>query len=103
MSKLKHTPAPWAAFKSELGICVTTDNSPLGVPETPLICLISDQNSFNAEDKANTRLIAAAPEMLDGLIQIYKTLKINSMDINGLRGIIERATGLSIEEVLDDK
>jgi len=52
----------------------------------------------------DTLLIEAAPEMLECLIKLYKNLKSFGSNISKENAveIIEKATGMSIEEVLND-
>jgi hypothetical protein len=54
----KHTPGPWA----QVGTDVVTDNF--------LIAACGERN--NPVAKANARMIAAAPELLDALIAMQK-------------------------------
>lgn len=104
MTKLQHTPGPWK--------CYNTD--PV---ETELDIVIESQfltmgwlYSSNENSEANARLIAAAPEMLEELINFCR---YNCTDCSGhiegcsetcglknAKAIIEKATGLKIEEVL---
>jgi len=50
----------------------------------------------------NARLYAAAPEMLEWLIEQYnKTYRVYNM--NKLKKIIEKATGLSTKEVTNER
>jgi len=116
MSKLKHTPGPWVKNKYLLKDCLK-----YGISESNSSMLndIADlKGAFKTEEEreSNARLIAAAPEMLEELILAYNNIKgyakripIDSeiyYEMNGilsdLKEIIEKATGMSIEEVLND-
>jgi len=77
----KHTPGPWViseddSFDSVPFIPIETD-LPTG-PSFKFICEVkgngveSDELGINDEDRANARLIAAAPEMLDALKECLK-------------------------------
>lgn len=100
MNKLKHTPGPWNYNKI----------TKLVQYDFYDICEISDNNGY-PENEANARLISAAPEMLETLIEIcdhfcvLDNIKSGMNPKEGLAGkiinAIERATGLKIEEVLE--
>jgi len=103
MNQLKHTPGPWKTYKTEevethLDIVIESELWTLG-------WLYSE--SKNAE--ANARLISCAPEMLEQLIDLYKMMGKLSPDIatdtlyHNTGNIIEKATGLTIDKVLNDK
>jgi hypothetical protein len=70
----KHTSGPWiakrAGFKYTIGTADTTGRTKNGHDYT--VCVIDD-NSSQAE--ANARLIAAAPDMLNALIEAKKLLE----------------------------
>ena len=106
-SKLKHTPGPW------------NDSDGYGdIIHGPNSEHIADVRGFGAKlpMDANGRVIAAAPEMLECLIEsCYFQHKIYVKDKNdkiGLRiftdmlekeiKIIEKATGLKIEELINE-
>ena len=54
--KTKHTPGPW----KEDGFKITDSKG-------KLICRVDSEGGSDAFDMANARLIAAAPELLEGL------------------------------------
>ena len=97
--KLKHTPGPWkvitcggTTIENEKDFHVVSNGK-------EFIC-----STWGKPNIPNARLIAAAPEMLEELIEALdrsmrgvETSKINAMR---LKDIIESATGFTIEEVL---
>ena len=109
MSNLKHTKGNWML---------------VGIPHDPqvksdlagYICCTSgyDRQGWTAMKEADARLISCAPEMLDliiwqykfvsQLVQTYKvTNKESELVVKGkeLKDVIEKATGMTIEEVLN--
>jgi len=98
MGKLKHTPGPWekrsipkckrAIYrKDKKGLCIS---------------LVLGDNLKEQAD-ANARLIVAAPEMIEALIKIYMHSDLYPIDSDYVINLIEKATGMSIEEVLDER
>ncbi len=65
--KAKHTPGPWTLHPTALHPAVRSVGTPDAGPRR--ICTVGTMNG-NPVDKANARLIAAAPEMLDALIAL---------------------------------
>ena len=99
MSKLKHTQGDWRIRKTvdESGDYPFPTYDILAVHEWGPECVAcAFQHPYNA------RLIAAAPEMLEALIEQYKWLysKAYYQTAELLKLLIEKATGMSIEEVL---
>jgi hypothetical protein len=96
MSKLKHTQGPWGYERGDEDCgyggkhFVVHDGTECA--ETT-ICE-TNYGEFDA------RLIAAAPEMLDALVEVVKLSTRDGWLWKLLVPSIERATGLSIEEVL---
>lgn len=89
MSESKHTPGPWKSFQrlSQDGlpeIVVTAEN---GCP----IAVVSN----HAEFKANTRLIAAAPELLEALKVCAALINIQNgnlhQDVNAILDVTKAA------------
>ena len=105
MSKLKHTPGPWIISDD-----VDFDSfisGPTGKFEN-VIC--SSPRSYERGKNGcknykpwhdNKLLIAAAPEMLEALINISTAMR-NEEPILPPDDIIEKATDLTIEEVLNE-
>ena len=103
MSKLQHTQGDWRIRKTvdESGDYPFPTYDILAVHEWGPECVAcAFQNPYNA------RLIAAAPEMLEELTTIFKGMKeydcggLDDYSITRLKELIEKATGMSIEEVL---
>ena len=63
----KHTPGPWTLHPTALHPAVRSVGTPGAGPRR--ICTVGSMNG-NPVDKANARLIAAAPELLDALIAL---------------------------------
>ena len=91
--KLQHTPGPWVVYDDDF---IRSNRT--------TICQFfnRDDESFTDSDeqKANARLIAAAPEMLEWIIRHRKVIAPTTYRVP-VDDIIERATGLKIEEVLE--
>lgn len=87
MSKAKHTPGPW-----------DENNGRVFRGNSGSICILTDQHSFG-EYRANARLIAAAPELLEALQSIIEIGKRNTENpkydgyYDAARAAIAKATG----------
>lgn len=103
MSKLKHTPGPWAWREGDRYIRIRDEESEkVGYwNESQKIAETYYVNN-SEETISNNLLIAAAPEMLEALIKIYNNGNINGFEYVIIEEVIERATGLKIEEVLNE-
>ena len=128
MERLKHTEGPWTADLRSGCCAVYPENRK---DETAGCHFSDDRNIYfsskgaeydiekrfwkmDEEDQANARLIAAAPEMLDALVNEYRMICVNSgcPTTAGCRGnprgkcgermreVIEKATGRKINAVL---
>lgn len=109
MNKLKHSPEPWVAAKLKSG----TKDIWLGVAteqvedQECVSFLISPESVVNELDLHNAFLIAAAPEMIDVLIEITQYLSPHPKNTIGcgsvlhrkINDVIEKATGTRIGEV----
>lgn len=98
MSKLQHTPGPW-----QIGTPPPNGEQTIGLNNGLMIAISTTGD--NIDSKANARLIAAAPEMLEALMEVAKYWQYDYetfiyMIKNNVSKIIEKATGLTIEEVL---
>jgi hypothetical protein len=99
VSKLKHTPGPW---KYE-NVC----------DDIFEIYDYVNQETITeyCNNEADARIIAAAPEMLEALMELSKYLFRNDKNSIGhksayhrlMNDIIEKATGMSIDEIFDPK
>ena len=93
---MKHTKGPWNFNENSFDKTITAKNDIYhGV-------IVFDEGCFETEEgEANARLISCAPEMLEALIECYmREANKESYMSKVLVIIIERATGLNIEEVL---
>ena len=68
--KIKHTPGPWKVNK-KVKTSIEQEKAGQGMN---IICECQDPDGERTteEDKANARLIAAAPDMLEALKELYK-------------------------------
>ena len=107
MSKLKHTPGTWKYERTLINtISIFIDGS----YAEPICEVFNYHGKINEIDKANARLISAAPEMLELLIKLLSNPTKNQSEIDELiydahcrgRELIEKATGLKIDEVLNE-
>ena len=100
--KFKHTPGPW----EPAGSTIRTTRSSFGGGYFVVDCSRSwAGNEFSndeGEAEANALLIAAAPEMLEMLIEVIKKRygQVEEYSFGKLTDIIKRATGMSIDEVM---
>ena len=106
--KLKHTPGKWEIMSEEVGRdYIRIRGSALGKKYKIANVLHAGDIFDNLYEKeteevrANARLIAAAPDMLEALIQIWTDCR-DARDAMPwyVMDAIESATGLTIEEVL---
>ena len=64
----KHTPGPWNLKKDLSRFRIVTD--------TPFsIAIIENKYRFQEINEANARLIAAAPDLLEGIIELLDAIK----------------------------
>mgnify|MGYP007094615063 CR=1 FL=1 len=68
--KAKHTPGPWTWHPTALHPAVRSVGTPDAGPRR--ICTVGTMNG-NPVDKANARLIAAAPELLEALQAVLRS------------------------------
>jgi hypothetical protein len=115
MSKLQHTSGPWFYDHNVSQIYSQGGNGRYNdIPENYManewnnVCCVDDFFNYKTREylyerqKANARLIAAAPEMLEALIEFLKFNGAQNTEEYQLKvlKLIEKATGLSIEEIL---
>lgn len=100
-----YTPGPWKVMFSipEVGECalaVWPADTVHGCVGSP-ICKVSPEHLMNETDEANARLIAAAPELLEALVELTNVYDTSDFDIVGkdevlikkCKAIIAKATG----------
>lgn len=92
--KIKHTPGKWAVSNH-------MDNGDLVIrdKDEQIICNIDcDRSAFNISDneaKANAKLIAAAPELLEALTEL---LRQSQLIINGIPASVKVTAKKAIEK-----
>ena len=116
MSKLKHTPGPWVKDYGHTEGHIKTLHNPKVHTKTVIKyrCNMCEEILTEEEIEANARLISAAPEMLDDLIdearkQVIRISAVKNIDEfiknigkTKIMQTIEKATGLTIEEILNE-
>lgn len=104
MSTAKHTPGPWTleTVTTAVGICHKIGPFPPRRPDdvtTRSACLYADYpsgcNPADEELKANARLIAAAPELLEALEAITEPYDTSLPEYKVARAAIAKAKGES--------
>ena len=102
--KLNHTKGPWKHTKGHIGNkiadFVSTDKKIYDGMH-----IHNGEKTFgesSEESEANARLIAAAPDMLECVIRLYKNLKSFGSNISKENAVevIEKATGERIENLI---
>lgn len=79
--EFKHTPAPWIIIDGDDYFNITAKSTESSTNYMPLL----DSDSIGMiEMKANAHLIAAAPELLEALIELVQSYDKCSIDHNGL-------------------
>ena len=119
MKKLKHTQGPWGYSRTHENSLnywyVITHHNGYGpivdVGGTDLSGQIAEAKHLITdpeEIEANALLISCAPKMLDIIINIYdaqknpnKSLANLNSEINKIKLMVEEATGMKIEEILN--
>jgi len=111
MTEAKHTPGPWALQGNSTVIAPNMPRIKYGKHEeyerAYIVCqpdLYTDPEWGGEEKRANARLIAAAPEMLEALqesVQLFELQsqmhRLVSRRAKGMRGIAVDDDGLAIE------
>ena len=101
MSKLKHTPGPWTIIKTSSGfrgLRIFAGNH--------YIASVGNSDDDLETSESDARLIASAPELLDIIIKTYIAdleSPVNQSWLDALRVLIEKATGMISEEVINDR
>jgi len=86
--KAKHTPGPWTLHPTALHPAVRSVGTPDAGPRR--ICTVGTMNG-NPVDKANARLIAAAPELLEALKACAAVCAGETTNKRGLISALEQA------------
>lgn len=77
--KSKHTPGPWLMVEAEIigrdYLAIMQSKLKEKEGPYPLICEITNMIHKTEEDVSNARLIAAAPDMLEALEEVIKSLE----------------------------
>lgn len=92
MSEFKHTPGPWTQATMGPNGCPIVGSGALMVA---MIAHSTNEPEQAEEAKANARLIAAAPELLEALQEVFSDAdKAKSLQwINKVAYVIAKATG----------
>jgi hypothetical protein len=99
MSKLKHTPGPWDfMYSSRFKVNVYSEST------HATVCNLKKTD----RDVTDARLIAAAPEMIEALIELWIAMDLylsnesssSDKEFPLTKTIIEKATGQKIEELI---
>lgn len=101
-------PKGWKIYKTESDgdeyIAIAEDGE-IGVNRR-VVCIVSDMKSLDDQDKRNSTLIVAAPNLRNALIDAIMTIENDEIkrlgmqkDLEYWRGEVEAATGMTWEEV----
>lgn len=108
MVDAKYTPGPWAiAYGHKSNAMGVFQEMLIGFTESTPICLLSPVDKCSDIDRANGKLIAAAPDLLEALAGLYEftmslAMKVHPNDFKELRerwNIAMQATELAIKKV----
>lgn len=100
MTNAKHTPGPWTIYKSGHKSYIELVGHPTHTPCTIAEISPEDENSsaIHMAD-ANARLIAAAPDLLEALANLWKfcipsdQTAVGRIHLDAARAAIAKATG----------
>ena len=101
MNEAKHTPSPWWVDDFGNGDVRVVVDPVKGMPPPicdgrTFVCKLYQQDERGIDAKANARLIAAAPELLEALQAIMEDIDSEfgtDYDYNKARAAIAKATG----------
>ena len=92
--KAAHTPAPWLiewnAAQGGEGHYITDSKD---MAELSRIAAVLFHDDADGETRANARLIAAAPDLLEALIGVVKVADRATVEFNAARAAIAKAEG----------
>lgn len=92
MSAAKHTPGPWTQHKWPFGFDVVAGNS----DQSRVVASTCTSDFAGSEDAANARLIAAAPDLLQALVEASVALRFGHNSLVALekaQAAIAKAAG----------
>jgi hypothetical protein len=87
MSQNKHTPGPWRVGNSFMESGVFSADGKTIVALTHGSARYYRRQEQIAEQDANARLIAAAPELLEALVDLTRVMPVLPADAKNIRGI----------------
>lgn len=76
---MKHTPGPWQTGSDNHGNGYYSEWLTIETSTFDLIAKTPEQKGITAQDEANARLIAAAPELLQACLQVRILLRASGM------------------------
>ena len=92
--KAAHTPAPWLiewnAAQGGEGHYITDSKD---MAELSRIAAVLFHDDADGETRANARLLAAAPDLLEALIGVVKVADRATVEFNAARAAIAKAEG----------
>ena len=85
----KHTPGPWATHSESRHVAIVSELMP-GL--SPILAVVDKwpREAVN-ESNANTRLIAAAPELADALVSVHRELRKSGWDMTQINAALNKA------------
>ena len=110
MNEVKHTPGPWEAWFSDDRKSIVQSDTGCGGDWT--IATVYKEGPRKHEARANAKLIAAAPDLLDALIEARRILEtasryfpksIKNSDRFSLLNVLANAVNPAIEKAKGEK
>lgn len=98
MIDTEHTPGPWKLWQNDVGAFVISQG------DAAILCQRNDWDHRAAESSANARLISAAPDMLEALMEFVSMFPTVPGSIGDevrqkARAAIAKACGVPVEEL----
>lgn len=96
-----HTPGPWEAR----GVIIYRSTPDADTGATPLLCVVTGDGTSVAEDEANARLVAAAPDLLEAAKACLPSFDLMwpPEDATGRRGQLREALRAAIAKAEGDR